>query len=131
MNYFLRALLFFFFIPVATFAQHCEIKNLVFEGAGIRGIAYAGVIEELENQKMLGNLQKVGGTSAGAITALMLSLNYSSADIARIVSSTEFRKFNDGRFMFLGGFARMNKNYGWYRGDKFTAWLSDIIARKA
>ena len=52
------------------YAQN-TIKNLVFEGAGVRGIAYAGAIMELENNKLISQIEKVGGTSAGAITAMM------------------------------------------------------------
>lgn len=117
-------------ISLKGYSQQCEIKNLVFEGAGIRGIAYAGVIEELEKHDKLHQLSKVGGTSAGAITALMVSLGYSSKEIADIISSTQFRKFNDGRFMFIGGFSRMKNGFGWYRGERFTEWISEIIERK-
>jgi NTE family protein len=53
------------------YAQN-TIKNLVFEGAGVRGIAYAGAIKELENNKLISQIEKVGGTSAGAITAMMI-----------------------------------------------------------
>lgn len=111
-------------------AQPHNIRNLVFEGAGIRGIAYAGVIEELEKRDKLQQVTRVGGTSAGAITALMVSIGYSSGEIADIITSTRFNRFNDGRFMFVGGVVRMNKLYGWYRGDRFTDWLADLIERK-
>ncbi|HEV7347120.1 patatin-like phospholipase family protein [Telluribacter sp.] len=111
-------------------AQKCDIRNLVFEGAGIRGIAYAGVIEQLDKDNKLVGIEKVGGTSAGAITALMVSLGYSSGEIADLIASTKFNKFNDGRFLFFGGLVRLNKMYGWYRGDAFTKWLSDIIESK-
>jgi NTE family protein len=113
-----------------AYSQSCDIRNLAFEGAGIRGIAYAGVIEVLEKNDKLKHVQKVGGTSAGALTALMVSLGYTSAEIGDIISSTQFRKFNDGRFMFFGGVARMNNVYGWYRGDAFTKWTEKIIEEK-
>lgn len=122
--------LFFFLLTVQVYSQDCKIRNLAFEGAGIRGIAYAGVIDELERQGRLTGIEKVGGTSAGAITAMMVSLGYSAEEIAAIISSTQFRKFNDGRFMFLGGFARMHKLYGWYRGDRFTDWTARLIEEK-
>lgn len=122
--------IYFLVYPLKGLAQTCEVKHLVFEGAGIRGIAYAGVIEVLEKQDKLKAIQKVGGTSAGAITALMLSLGYTSSEIGDIIASTQFRKFNDGRFMFIGGLIRMNKRYGWYRGEKFTNWLAALIKAK-
>jgi len=102
----------------------------VFEGAGIRGIAYAGVVQELENQNILPQIKKTGGTSAGAITALLISLNYNSAEIEAIVGSTNFKKFNDGRFLFAGGVNRLNKYFGWYRGNRVENWLEKIIEAK-
>lgn len=125
-----RFIFLFCIISFNGFSQECEIKNIVFEGAGIRGIAYAGVIAELEKHHKINNIEKVGGTSAGAITALMLSLSYSSQEMADIVSGTNFKKFNDGRFMFFGGINRMKNKFGWYRGDKFTKWISEIIENK-
>ena len=110
-------------------AQHI-VRNLVFEGAGIRGIAYAGAISELERQDLLKGVQRVGGTSAGAITALLLSLGYTADEISQIVQSTSFKKFNDGKFFFLGGIHRFRKWHGWYRGEKFGKWLSDLIQAK-
>jgi NTE family protein len=107
-----------------------EIKNLVFEGAGIRGVAFVGALQELDAQGRIKALEKVGGTSAGAIAALTLTLGYTPADIEKIIYETKLQKFNDGRFFFIGGIARLNRNYGWYRGKAFTKWLEDIIRRK-
>src|SRR5690606_33332923 len=108
-------LLFLSLLTLPTIAQTCEIKNLVFEGAGIRGIAYAGVIQELEKQDKLKSVEKVGGTSAGAITALMVSLGYSGQEVGDIISGTQFGKFNDGKFFFFGGYGRMKNVFGWYQ----------------
>jgi NTE family protein len=111
-------------------AQKDSIRNLVFEGAGIRGIAYSGVIKELEKQGTLKHVQRVGGTSSGAITALLLSLGYTADEITNIVNSTPYKKFNDGRFFFIGGINRLQKYYGWYRGRQFENWLSKLIRTK-
>ncbi|HYF32251.1 MAG TPA: patatin-like phospholipase family protein [Chitinophagaceae bacterium] len=111
-------------------AQQQAIKNLVFEGAGIRGIAYCGAIRELEDKGLMTGIERVGGTSAGAITALTLSLGYSGQEIATIITETNFKKFNDGRFFFAGGINRLQKYFGWYRGERFTRWLEQMIASK-
>jgi NTE family protein len=107
-----------------------KYENLVFEGAGIRGIAYSGVLNELEKNKITNDILNVGGTSAGAITALMVSLGYSSKEILDIISETKFQKFNDGQFIFFGGFFRLKTKFGWYKGDAFTKWLEKIIIAK-
>ncbi|MEI6950611.1 patatin-like phospholipase family protein [Paraflavisolibacter sp. H34] len=104
--------------------------NLVFEGAGIRGIAYCGAIKALEEQGLLPGVQRVGGTSAGAITALLLALGYSGEEISQIIRQTSFKKFNDGRYLFAGGMHRFRRYYGWYRGKAFEKWISALIAAK-
>ena len=111
-------------------AQNEPVHNLVFEGAGIRGIAYAGAISELENRKLLAGVKRIGGTSAGAITALTLTLGYTADEITALIGSTSFQKFNDGKFFFPGGLNRLRTYYGWYRGQRFEQWLEKLIAAK-
>lgn len=105
-------------------------KHLVFEGAGIRGIAYCGVVQEMESKQMMAAIEKVGGTSSGAIVALTIALGYSGKEIESIISQTNFKKLNDGKYFFIGGINRMNKYYGWYRGKKVEQWLKKIIKEK-
>lgn len=112
-------------------AQQYDINNLVFEGAGIRGIAYCGAIQELEAKGLMKGVERVGGTSAGAITALALSLGYTGDEIAGIIAETNFKKFNDGRFFFAGGINRLQRYFGWYRGERFNKWLEAMIRAKA
>jgi NTE family protein len=130
MKRFVSIFSFLFLFIVVAHPQKKNIKNLVFEGAGIRGIAYGGAIEELENNKVLAGVEKVGGTSAGAITALCLSLGYSSSEITELLYTTNFKKLNDGRFFFPGGINRLNKYFGWYRGERMTRWIAGIIEEK-
>ena len=106
------------------------IKNLIFEGAGIRGIAYCGALQEMESKKMLDDIERVGGTSSGAIVALTISLGYSGKEIEEIISKTNFKKFNDGGFFFIGGINRLKKYFGWYKGKKFEKWLEKMIKEK-
>ncbi|MBT1688695.1 patatin-like phospholipase family protein [Dawidia soli] len=107
-----------------------QYTNLVFEGAGIRGVAYAGVIQELEQRNLLVRVERVGGTSAGAIAAMTLALGYTGKEIEDIIYNVKLQRFNDGRFFFIGGMSRLRHRYGWYRGKAFTRWLEDIIAAK-
>lgn len=113
-----------------VYAQKDSITNLVFEGAGIRGIAYCGAIDALEKTGTLRNVKRVGGTSAGAITALAISLGYSASDLRTLIEQTPFNKLNDGRYFFPGGINRLNKYFGWYRGVKFQRWIEKMIQEK-
>lgn len=107
-----------------------EIQNLVFEGAGVRGIAYVGAIQELEDRNRLTDVQRVAGTSAGAIAALTLSLGYSAIEMEEIISDLPVQQFNDGQWIFIGGFYRLTHTYGWYRGEAMTQWLHELIEQK-
>ena len=117
-------------ISNVSLARQQDSKNLVFEGAGIRGIAYAGVIDELEKAGIIKSSDKVGGTSAGAVIALLISLNYTASEITSLISETDFNRFNDGQFIFIGGIHRLKRYYGWYKGEKFLNWVEKLIIKK-
>lgn len=127
---YLWVILLFLVLTAQTKAQTKTYKNLAFEGGGLRGLVYAGVIEVLEQKGYMKNIKKVAGTSVGAITALMVSLDYNSQEISTIVSDTKFQQFNDGEYIFAGGIHRMNTHYGWYQHGKFVKWLDKIISDK-
>lgn len=74
------------------------ITNLVFEGGGIKGIAYVGALEILEEITKnlsipfsLQTVERVAGTSVGAITALLVAIGYNSEEIRRELASIDFK----------------------------------------
>jgi NTE family protein len=69
----------------------------------------------------------VAGTSAGAITATLLSIGCTSKDIAEIVGGTSFRSFMDANFGLVRNTDRLLHDYGWYKGDTFSQWIQRII----
>lgn len=105
-------------------------RNLIFEGGGVRGIAYAGALSVLEERGMLRHVERVGGTSVGSITALLLAVGYTTPQMTTVLADLKIQQFNDGRWFFIGGFHRLTRHYGWYRGERFERWLETLIARK-
>lgn len=105
-----------------------QIENLVFKGGGVLGIAYAGAIEVLEQKGILQQTQRVAGTSAGAITAALVSLNYNATEITQIVNATDFKSFKDGNP--IGDTLHFMKKYGFYKGDAFLAWMQQRLINK-
>ena len=118
------------FLSINAYAQQPNYSNLVLEGGGIRGIAYGGALSELDSMGVLSRIKRVAGTSAGAIQAALLSVGYTPDEITDITFTTPVQQFNDGRFIFFGGTNRLFKQYGWYRGDKFTNWLGKQLEAK-
>lgn len=105
-------------------------KNLVFEGGGIRGIAYGGVLLELDSLGLLDSLERVGGTSVGAIQSALLAVGYSPQEVIDEISTLKFQKFSDGRGIFIGGTYRTLNRFGWYRGDRFQQWMARRVEAK-
>ena len=107
-----------------------HFRNLVFEGGGVKGIAYVGAMEVLADLGILQNIKRVGGTSAGAINALLLGLNYSPAETRDILSSLNFNNFLDDTWGIVRDGQRLIKEFGWYKGDFFRSWVADLIRKK-
>lgn len=77
------------------------IKNIVFEGGGGKGAIYVGAIRALEHKFTKGNalisenslIEGLGGSSAGSITAFVLSLGLSAKDLEFITEHYQFKDF--------------------------------------
>lgn len=100
-----------------------QFRNLVFEGGGVKGIAYAGALAILEQQNIVSDIKRVAGTSAGAISATLVALGASSQKVGEIVGGTQFRLFMDDSFGVIRDTDRLLHDYGWYKGDAFSVWM--------
>jgi NTE family protein len=107
-----------------------QFRNLVFEGGGVRGIAYVGAMSVLKRHGALEDIRRVGGTSAGAINALIYALGYDIAEQKDILAATDFSKFRDSSAWFISNIQRLTKRFGWYKGDYFENWIGHLIERK-
>jgi NTE family protein len=101
--------------------------NLAFEGGGVRGLAYIGALQAVEDAGIRPNVTAVAGTSAGAITAALVAAGYSSKELHDTLLDMNLRMFQDGG---LTGPVRVVRDYGFFRGDAFLQWMRDRIAEK-
>ena len=121
----------FLFFPVLCFAQNkYDYKNLVLEGGGVRGLAYAGVFSVLEEQGILKDIEQVGGSSSGSIAGMMLSIGFTAAETDSIMLELPIQHFNDGKGGVLGKYKRFKKGFGIYKGEAFEKWLQNLVAYK-
>ncbi|MCH8498922.1 MAG: patatin-like phospholipase family protein [Marinobacter sp.] len=104
-----------------------QFRNLVFEGGGVKGIAYVGAMQVLAQRGILPHILRVGGTSAGAINALVYALGYDLKTQQQILDSTDFRDFMDSAFGFIRDFRRLWKEFGWHKGDFFSDWVGGLV----
>jgi NTE family protein len=127
----MKAIFLFLLFPVCVFCQqNYPYKNLVLEGGGVRGLAYAGALSALEEKGVLNQIEKVAGSSAGSIAALMLCVGYSAKEIDSIMFELPVEEFNDGRYGVVGKYNRVVNEYGIYKGEKFEKWLLQLVKQK-
>lgn len=81
--------------------------SLVFEGAGVRGFAYVGVIKELQDRGHLNNIKHYAGTSVGSMFASLLALGFTADEIMIVQDLLDFSEIKSSRnIWYLWNLAR-------------------------
>ncbi len=106
-----------------------HFRNLVFEGGGVKGIAYVGAMQVLEEKGILTNIKRVGGTSVGAINAALVALGFNNTEQREILWKLNFNNFLDASWL-IPNISRVLKYYGWYKGDYFRDWMGRLVKEK-
>lgn len=127
-----------------------KYKNLVFSGGGILGIAYLGSLDYLYKTHLIYPIERVAGTSAGAITACLTSFNLSFKDLSNSLLSLDYTQILDkddtpetpreltatvkeqfGKvFDNIDCVFRLIKKFGWYSSQYFYDWIKGQIANQ-
>ena len=106
--------------------------NAIFGRGGIRCIALAGAVTELEASGC--RFERVAGVSAGAIIAALVAARYPAAEVRRIVWTLNYAGFRDiygvGRVPFIGPGLALLTRRGLYRGDVLLEAMREVLARR-
>lgn len=106
--------------------------DAVFEGGGVRGIAFIGAIQAMEEETV--KWERLAGTSAGALIAALLASGYKSYEISDRVSELNFSKLRGTTFLnripVLGVFLELMINLGIYKNDYLESWVDSLLAEK-
>jgi NTE family protein len=111
-----------------------EIKDcdLVIEGGGVKGIALAGAICELERNGY--RPKNVAGTSAGAIIAALLSSGYTGNEIETELNKIDYKKFLGenmiDKFGIAGKGVSLLQSFGIYNCDYIEDFIGELLERK-
>jgi predicted acylesterase/phospholipase RssA len=98
---------------------------LIMKGGGVKGLAYVGAIHILQSKYYF---DWYVGTSAGAITAILLAAGYTVAELKELLQEKRFSDFFDAKWY------QKPLNLLFYRGihpaKTFTDWLDNLLAVK-
>lgn len=125
-------------------------RNLVFQGGGVKASAYHGALRVLEYGDVLPQIERVGGASAGAALAALLSMRLSVDEIVKVYSSYDIdqiavrragempRSGNSHGFLrreleriqqSFASVTRLATRFGWYSSDYSYEWMQGIVAK--
>ncbi|KTD13274.1 patatin-like phospholipase family protein [Legionella jamestowniensis] len=97
------------------------IRKLALRGGGAKGVVYGGAIQVLEEKGILREVDTIAGSSAGALTALMVAIGMTAKEITQVINNTDFNQFKD--YAFSKAFSER----GLCTGDKLSAYIQKVI----
>ncbi len=103
------------------------IRNLVFSGGGVRGVAYVGAIDALGAAGVLAGVRRVAGASAGAITAGLLAAGADAERLGALFHKLDFPSFLRDSFGAAGDPERLWFGYGLHTGSSLSDWLREAV----
>jgi predicted acylesterase/phospholipase RssA len=98
---------------------------IVMKGGGVKGLALAGALLELEKHFWF---DRHVGTSAGAIAAALLAAEYTPSELRDILIRKNFRDFMDAPFWKVP--INLLFRQGCYPGESFRLWVADLLGNK-
>ena len=87
-------------------------------------------MEALEAKGILQPIERVGGTSAGAINAALFAAGYTPKQTKTELARLDFNDFKDDSWGVLRDMRRLRDKFGWFKGDYFKEWMGDLLKKK-
>lgn len=108
------------------------IVDGVFSGGGIKGFAYVGAIQVLEQRGI--QFRRVAGTSAGAILAAFIAAGFNAKELEEIFDELNLKVLLDPpKFLInlpLLKWMNLYKRLGLYRGKALEKWFHQKLVTK-
>jgi|LFRM01.1.fsa_nt_gb NTE family protein len=106
--------------------------DAVFEGGGVRAIAFAGAVCCFEDHGY--KWQRIAGTSAGSIVAALLAVGYTGRELKEIIEDVDYRKFMDKDRVqsvpLVGGLLGLIVHKGIHCGNCLEQWIGSLLQAK-
>lgn len=104
----------------------------VFSGGGMKGFAYVGAIQVLEDHGI--KFKRVAGTSAGAILATFIAAGFNAKELEKIFDELNIKVLLDPPKLFVNlpflKWVNLYMRFGMYRGKSLEKWFYQKLASK-
>lgn len=104
-----------------------EIDTLAIQGGGIKLITAIGALRILEQKDLMKGINKLAGSSAGAIICVLLNIGFTADEIESTVFSQTSSIVHD---FFLKIPYHLLFNYGLYTGNKMIKYIQTLFTEK-
>jgi len=106
--------------------------NAIFEGGGIRALAFLGAVEQMEAYGY--EWERLAGTSAGSIIATLLAVGYKGTEITERLLEFAFdqieMKTGFGKIPLLGPWLCLFVHNGLYNPMILEKWMNQLLQEK-
>ncbi|AWE07980.1 hypothetical protein DCE79_11530 [Lysinibacillus sp. 2017] len=104
----------------------------VFSGGGIKGFAYVGALQMLEQRGI--QFKRVAGTSAGAILAAFIAAGFNAQELEDIFDELNLKVLLDPPKICIGmpflKWVNLYMRFGMYRGKSLEKWFLQKLSTK-
>src|SRR5690625_3933581 len=104
--------------------------DCVFSGGGVKAYAFIGALLSLDEKNY--DIERVAGTSAGAIFASLITANFHKSEIEKLLEEIDLKKFLDppaiSNKIPFAKWLLLYYQMGLYKGDLFEEWLYETLA---
>ncbi len=115
------------FVLMGCITTKAQYKNIVLEGGGINGTAYAGALAVLSESGKLDQIENILGTSSGSFVGFLLAIGFNATQIDSITQATNIKKFDD-RNGWLNKAFSLKKHWGGSPGIYLYKYLHQMAA---
>src|SRR5690625_2859279 len=104
----------------------------VFSGGGVKAFAFVGCLESLAQHRII--LERVAGTSAGAIVASLIAAGYHHDEIARLIDQLNLQQLLDPppltTYLPFTKWIYLYYQMGLNKGKRLEQWIAEQLAKK-
>jgi NTE family protein len=106
------------------------LDTACFQGGGVKGIAYCGVLKCLHDRGHFDNIKRVVGTSVGSIIAMLFACGYDANEISEVMSNVDYSKMEDNSWFVTRDIYRLVTNFGYNKGTELKRLLEEMVKKK-